>query len=152
NGLRYDFRVPLMLSGYKIRTQAGEALVAYHGSFWADPGSLDVRKLEVVADDIPVRLKLSHASDAMNYARMQIGEGDFLLPVASELAMTDLNGTENRNRTRFTGCRQFSGESVLTFADAPEMAEDAPAPVAEIDLPSDLAMRLTLLDDLDVRK
>ncbi|MBZ5606329.1 MAG: hypothetical protein LAO79_28910 [Acidobacteriia bacterium] len=150
-GLRYDFHVPLLLSGYKIRVESAEAVVAYHGSIWADPDSLDVRRLEVIGEDIPLRLGLSAVSDRMEYAHAKIGDGDFLLPGSSELTMTDLNGSERRNRVRFSSCRQFSGESVLTFDDAPK-TEMALAPVAEMELPADLAMRLTLLDDVDLRK
>jgi hypothetical protein len=152
NGLRYDFRVPLFASGYKIRVQAREAIVGYHGSVWVDAESLDVRRIEVIADDIPVTLGLSEATDRMDYARTRIGDADFLLPASSELAMTDLDGSENRNHVRFVSCRQFAGESVLTFGDAPESAEALPQPVTEIVLPSDLGLRLTLLDDVDVRK
>ena len=151
SGLRYDFHVPLMMSGYKIRTHSQEAVVAYHGSVWADPESLDVRRIEVVAEDIPLRLGMSAASDRMDYTRSRIGDADFLLPESSELSMTDLNGSEKRNRVRFANCRQFAGESVLTFDDAPS-TEAAPEPVAEMDLPADLAMRLTLLDDVDLQK
>jgi|SRR5579872_1041319 len=150
-GIRYDFRVPLMLSGYKLRTQKGDAIVGYHGSIWADPDSLDVRRLEVFADDIPAQLGLATAADRMDYARLKIGDGDFLLPAFSELSMVDLNGSENRNQVRFTSCRQFSGESVLTFGDAPP-PDVPPAPVAESDLPPDLSLRLTLLDDVELGK
>ncbi len=151
-GLRYDYRVPLFMSGYKIRTDRGEAIVAYHGTIWADPDSLDIRRIEVVADDIPARLNVAEATDAMDYAHMRIGDGDFLLPASSELSMTDLDGSESRNHVRFANCHQFAGESVLTFADAPESKEERPSPVAEIVLPTDLALRLTLLDEVDARK
>ena len=149
NGVRYDFRVPLFLSGYKIRSKASEAVVAYHGSFWADPDSLDVVRLEVSADEIPPQLKLSSATDRMDYAPAKIGGGEFLLPASSELVMVDFSGAEKRNRVRFSGCRQFTGESTLVLDDAPESL--APAPLAEFDLPSDLGMRLTLLDDVDLK-
>src|SRR5450756_567881 len=35
--LRFDFKVSLLNSGYRIRVNDQEAVVAYHGSFWADP-------------------------------------------------------------------------------------------------------------------
>src|SRR5262249_14116731 len=73
------------------------------------------------------------------------------LPSTSELVMTDLDGGENRNRVRFAACRQFSGESVLTFGDAPESAPEPAARIAEVVLPGDLGLRLTLIDDVDVR-
>jgi hypothetical protein len=149
--VRYDFRVPQNLSGYNIRVETREAVVGYHGSFWADGKSLDVRRLEIIADDIPVTLGLSSASDRMDYSRVVIGDREFLLVSSSELQMTDLAGGENRNRVRFAACRQFSGESMLTFDEAPKAAEKAPMPVEEIALPPGLGLRLTTLDDIDLR-
>ena len=151
--VRYDFRVPLFLSGFRIRISDREAVVGYHGSFHADPQTLDLQRLEVVADDIPPQLGLSSASDRMDYARTPIGEGQFLLPSGSELSMIDLHGQESRNRVRFTSCRQFTGESVLSFGDPPG-PEGAPTPAAgapgrEIDLPPALGFTLSLLDEID---
>src|SRR5262249_36974231 len=49
DSVRYDFSVPLFLSGYKLRVNHREAIVAYHGSVWANPESLDLEQLEVIA-------------------------------------------------------------------------------------------------------
>src|SRR5215467_421699 len=35
-GMRYDFRVPVLMSGYSLRVEDRHAIVGYHGSFWAD--------------------------------------------------------------------------------------------------------------------
>src|SRR5712692_11400472 len=43
--IRYDFRVPLLSSGYRLRVPPKEAFVGYHGSFWAEPGTLDLVRL-----------------------------------------------------------------------------------------------------------
>jgi hypothetical protein len=147
--VRFDFRVPLMLSGYHIRVSEKEAVVGYHGSFYAEPESLDIQRIELLADDIPLELGLSEAGDRIDYARTHIGESEFLLPASSELVMVDLNGQESRNHVRFTGCRQFTGESVLSFGDPP--AEDAPAatPLQDIELPVRLGLTLSLLDEID---
>ena len=58
--------------------------------------------------------------------------------------MIDLAGNESRNRTRLGGCRQYAGESVLTFAELlPDVP--APAPAAKpILIPSGLNMELQL--------
>ncbi len=135
--LRFDFSVSLLNSGYHIRVNDREAIVAYHGSFWADPETADVQRLIVDADELPSTLGLSRATDRMDYARIPIGAGDFLLPAASELTMIDLNGNENRNRTTFTGCRQYSGESVLSFEE-PKAEEVAAAPAAPEPVPEQL--------------
>jgi hypothetical protein len=150
--VRYDFRVPLMLSGYRIEVADQEAIVAYHGFFEADATTLDVRKIEVVADDIPTRLGIAEAIDQVDYGRLQIGDGDFLLPTASELTMIDLNRQEHRNRVRFASCKQFTGESVLTFDEAPAESDAPRAPAAEIEVPAGLNLPLALLDAVDANR
>jgi hypothetical protein len=150
DGLRYDFQVPQTSSIYKIRARGRAAVVAYHGSVWTDPESLDVRRIDVIADSIPAELGLAASTDRMEYAPTGIGSQTFLLPASSELKMIDAGGAEKRNRVRFSGCRQFAGESMLSFDDAPPV--ETPHAVSEIELPGDLRMRLTLLDEVDLTK
>src|SRR6266446_6789613 len=125
DAIRYDYRVPQMLSGYLMRIGANQAIVGYHGSFWVEPDTLDLIRIEVHADSLPPSLALAESTDTLEYHRVRIGEIDFLLPQSSELVMIDLAGNESRNRTRLGGCRQYAGESVLTFA---ELLPDVPAP------------------------
>jgi len=151
---RYDYRVPQMLSGFTLRVAGRQAIVGYHGSFWADAATLDLLRLEVIADDIPPHLQLASASNFMEYGRMRIGEADFLLPVSSELTMTDLTGNESRNLTRFDSCRQYAGESFLSFAEPPPVESAAPPPVvlAPIQLPAGLLLEVKLESAIDLRK
>jgi hypothetical protein len=146
---RFDFRVAQIVSGYQIRVQANEAVVAYHGSFWADPQTLDAARLEVVADDIPPILGLAYSSDRIDYVRTRIGEEDFLLPSESELEMRQPSGLESRNFVRFSACRQYTGESVLRFDDVTGGGDNPKPPDEEIVLPSGLELRISLLDDID---
>jgi hypothetical protein len=151
---RFDFKVPLLLSGFRLQVSDKGALVGYHGSFYADPQTLDLKRLEVIADDVPPEIGLSFASDRMDYARVSIGEGQFLLPAGSELTMNDLRGGQARNLVRFTNCRQFTGDSILSFGDPPPGPEGAPeapdAPAQEIELPRALGMTLSLLDEINI--
>ncbi len=149
--VRFDYTVPLLMSGYKLHVGNREAVVGYHGSVYADAKSLDVQRIEVAADNIPAELGLSAAEDRVNYARVAIGEGQFLLPETSELTMIGLDGSQNHNQVRFASCRQFAGESVLTFGDAPVSAPAA-APLAHIELPAGITVQLILLDDVDTRR
>jgi hypothetical protein len=159
---RYDFHVPRMVSGYTIRVGEHSGVAGYHGSFWADKKSLEVRRLDVIAEEIPADLGVIAASDRVDYAHLQIGNGEFLLPVASELMMTDSTGQESRNHVRFTSCRQYTGESTLRFDDpdssaAPaatgssrNAAPGASADLPEADLPTGTAFALTLDQDVDL--
>jgi hypothetical protein len=153
--VRFAFQVPLARSGYSLRMGENKAVVGYHGSFDTDPKSLDLERIEVIADDIPRELHLTSAEDRVEYARTEIGSGEFLLPSSSELIMVDLDGSENRNQVRFDSCRQFTGESVLTFDDPSPSglsSTNAPANVGELLLPPDLSLTLALLDEVDLAK
>jgi hypothetical protein len=141
--LRWDYRVPVLSSGYTIRVGDKQALVGYHGSFWADAKTLDVTRLEVQADDIPLDLHLLQAGSAMDYMRADIGGTSFLLPKSSELRMLDADNTESINQTRFSACHQYQGESKLLFSD-PMDAQPSAHHVEETMLPENLLMELKL--------
>jgi hypothetical protein len=150
--VRFDFKVQRVRSGFRVRNGDVMLPVGYHGSFYADPLSLDVRRLEIVADDIPAALKLSQISDTMDYAPVPIGNGDFLLPAASDELMVDSDGQAHRNRLEFTSCRQFTGQSVLSFTD-PGPVEPAPKiPEQELKLPPNLELTLRLAKEIDLDK
>lgn len=146
--LRFDYAIPLLGSGYLLRAGERQATVAYHGAIYADPETLDVERIEVEADDIPAALGLAHADDRVNYARVPVGGGDFLLPVESELTMRNSDGSENRNHVRFASCREFAGHAVLTFAEAP--VKEA-APISVVELPAETGLMLRLTADLDTQ-
>lgn len=141
--LRWDFVVPQPRSGYGLRSGGEEAVVGYHGSFWVDPVSLDVLRLEIYADDIPARLKIASAADAVDYARVNLGEESFLLPSQSELKLSTPNKMESRNRIRFSGCRQYTGESTITFDDPADTSKTR-EPERTLDLPAGLRLEVEL--------
>jgi hypothetical protein len=150
--VRFDFKVQRVRSGFRVRNGEVMLPVGYHGSFYADPLSLDVRRLEIVADDIPAALKLSQISDTMAYAAVPIGNGEFLLPAASDELIVDSAGQANRNRLEFTACRQFTGQSVLSFDDPGPAEPAAKIPQQERKLPPNLDLTLRLAEELDLVK
>jgi hypothetical protein len=148
--IRFDYNVPQMLSAYHIRVATASAVVGYHGSFYADPVTFDMERIEVMADDLPPALLLASTEDKIDYAVARIGEGDFLLPSQSELSMIGLAGREEHNQVRFTSCRQFSGESVVTFDEAPATKpEAAPIPTREFQVPAGLDIMLVIAKAVD---
>jgi hypothetical protein len=140
---RYDFRVSRSTSGSRLRVNDREAVVGFHGSIYADPITLDVRRMEVVAEDIPAELKVLDAETMVEFGRLRIGDEEFLLPVESQLMMA-MPDVVNRNAVRFSSCRKFAGESVLSFND-PVLTE-APAAEApkEVEIPAGLTLQLEM--------
>jgi hypothetical protein len=150
--VRFVFSVPLARSGYSIQNGDQKAIVAYHGSFDADPNFFDLQRMEVIADELPPNLHLERASSTVEYIRTKIGPADFLLPTSSELSMVDIDGGENRNLIRFASCRQFAGESVLRFDDAPPSSPSVATELAEVVLPDRMGVTLALLEEIDLSK
>lgn len=103
----------------------------------------------MTADEIPPDLAVESVSNVIEYRRMRIGESDFLLPHAGELSMVGAAGDESRTRTTFSSCRQYTGESVLSFADPPPDAAAAPQPVVRsIQLPAGTLLSVRLRADI----
>ncbi|MBC7927617.1 MAG: hypothetical protein H7039_18375 [Bryobacteraceae bacterium] len=149
--LKWTFVVPQIRSGFTLRVGRHEAVVGYHGAFWIDAVTRDTVRLEVEADDIPPKLLLMAAADAVEYLPMKIGAEDFLLPSMAELRMTGLDGTENMNRTRFSKCRQYSGESKLSFEDPEPESQAETQPARDLQAPAGLTLDLAIDSAVSLR-
>jgi len=120
---RFDYRIPLAFSGFRIQSAVGEAIVAYSGSFWVAE-SLDLMRLVVSAQDLPPQIKIASDVQTIDYSPISIGGVLFLLPLRSSWETKDVFGWAARNTTTFRNCHEFIGESVLKFGDT----ENSPRP------------------------
>jgi hypothetical protein len=113
--VRYDYQVAQAASGFRITTGARQAAVAYHGSFWSDPRTLDTYHFRLVAENIPPELGVSDAGMDVDYQSVTIGSAEALLPRRADLSSTDASGKRMRNITTFSNCKYYGSESVITF-------------------------------------
>jgi hypothetical protein len=150
---RLDFRVP-QGAGMRISVPALTARVGFHGSAYVEPGTLDTLRLEVVADELPPKLELREVSDTMEYKRIRIGGGEFLLPSMSEAIMVTSHGDATRNVVRFSACHEFAGESTLKFGDddAPGATDATAAPKQEVQIPKNAEVVIRLAAEIDTQK
>jgi hypothetical protein len=148
--VRYDFHLTEDEAGLRITANRASEVVAAKGSFWFDPSSLDLFRLEVYGEGIPYSLRLEEAVFRTLYARARIGDVDALLPKRSELTMTHFSGEANRNAIEFSQCHEYRTESTISF-DAPSVsAPEAPKPlVREVILPAGLLVPLELDGGID---
>jgi hypothetical protein len=114
--------LPRQLGGFKISLVEGAGAVGELGSFWADPQSLDLIRLESQVDDIPPYLPLIEMTVNVNYARTRIGEHSVLLAQEAGLHMLKTTGEENYNHLEYTHCRAFSAQSDIRFDAEPQGA------------------------------
>ncbi len=132
--VRYDYRVPLMLSGFTIYLEYSHGTVSTKGSIWADPDTLDLLRLEVRADDIPVNLPLVSAAQTVDYERTRIGAREVMLPQSAIMEILQTNGEESRNFIEYTHCRSFAVESSVSF-DEPAVPAASDRALPRVDPP-----------------
>jgi len=119
---RYDFRLPLLWSGYVIHTTEGSGTVGLHGSLWADPATNDVSRLDVSADAFPPTLPLTEAVTSINYARVQLSDNRaVLLPESGDFRMVKFSGETSHTQIEFTHCRAFDAQSTVTFPESEQV-------------------------------
>ncbi len=148
--IRYHYRIPQQASGYRIHVGDREAVAGYHGSIWADRETLELTRLLIEVDEVPAELALASARTVIDYSKVRVGTSLFLLPQRVEFTMRRADGSESRNHTQFTGCRQYVGQFEISFTDPTEpRAAAAEDPVAEMELPAGLELETRLETPID---
>jgi hypothetical protein len=145
--VRFDYEVPQFLSGFRFTSTYGSAILGYHGSFWADPVSLDPVRLDVIADSIPPELRISGSADRIDFARVRIGEENVLLPQSAAMTVWQDRQGASRNQIAFTHCREYGVQSVIKFDDSSE-----PSGLLDsqyVDLPPGVQLSLMLETPID---
>jgi hypothetical protein len=120
--LHYTYELPVLASGYNVHANGKQATVASRGSFWADRESLDLIRIEIVADEIPAELGIVRITTHIDYGRMRIGGSSVLLPESAKMTLENFTGERSSNRLEFTHCRQYGSLSVIRFGEAPPAA------------------------------
>jgi hypothetical protein len=150
DSVRYDFYLTAQNSGLRITSGSASETVAATGSFWFDPASLDLIRLDVYGDGIPYSLKLAESVFRTSYTRTRIGDADDLLPKRSELTMTHFDGAASRSVIDFSDCHAYRTESTISFdAPATSLPEAPKAQIREVDLPAGLQIAVELDSAID---
>lgn len=151
--VEYGFRIPLAKSHYLIGNGDSRATVAYDGTFWVDPVSANLVRLLVRAEQLPQELHICDSTTELEYAVTHLNNAEFLLPAEVEWHIVSANGNELQNRTVFSGCHEFRGESSLSFSpvdNGPQaMHEARPGPTA---LPAGLPFIIALSNPIEVAR
>jgi hypothetical protein len=115
----FGFSVPFDLSHYVYRSHGtGEQrVIGYHGTFLVDERQADLKRLTVEADHFPTDEVMCRVEDVMDYHRVKIADGDFLLPETSKMTVLFNDGQESQNETHYSGCREYAAESTISFDD-----------------------------------
>jgi len=139
---RFRYSVPHGASGYVLRNSAGTFTVAYHGTFDVDPRSAGMLRLSVIAGEFPVvQPEVCAIRTQIDYASSSSGAGNFTIPSITQKSLVLGDGSHFETRVAYEQCREFSSESVVTFAEDPATstpsarpAPPGPAPLSEFEV------------------
>ena len=146
---RWDFHVSTEHGRIRLKIYDQETVVGFNGTFYADPLTLNVTRLEMTAPDVA-----GESGDALaiaiDYVPTRFGEQEFSFPSGSVLHLIAL-GRDDENRVQFDSCREFAAKSDLRFDDeVPDAPKAKPSVVREVELPAGTDLPLALLDDIDL--
>jgi hypothetical protein len=148
--LEYTFRVPLSRSGYTVSNKTLSRLTGYGGSFSVDAQTLDLLKLEIQTDLLPSELGMCQIATVLDYTQVHMNSMDFLLPSEANMRIIDPDGSVSHNRTQFSACHEFHGESKLIFDDSSTASAPASATALQrISLPPGVKVPVALAQNVD---
>jgi hypothetical protein len=122
--MEYSFQVAQPGSHYTMRAGNSWVRVAYSGTLQVDAETADVVRMTITTGDLPPATGACNSTTTMDIARVQIGGGQSLLPAQARQRFVYRNAEETENTTSFTNCREFRGESTVTFSPDSRTATD----------------------------
>jgi hypothetical protein len=118
--VRYDLRVPIEKSDFRVRHNGAEGLAGYEGSVWVDAETLDLIRVDFKVNRIPPHLGVRLIEKSLHYKRLVIGNSEINLPDHSTLGATDEAGNYTLNMIKLDQCREFSADSVVKYGPPSE--------------------------------
>ncbi|HWE49081.1 MAG TPA: hypothetical protein VG273_04805 [Bryobacteraceae bacterium] len=140
----FDYTVSLAHSHYTYGTRGVEKTIGYGGSFFVDPADGELQRLIVETEPFPQGEQACLATDVMEYHTVKIGSGDFMLPELATMNVLFQNGAESHNETRYSDCREYTGESTIRFDDVETSSAAAISRTPLPPLPKNLRLQLAL--------
>ncbi len=113
--LEYGFHVDKADSHYKVRATSSWEYTGYSGTVQLDAETGEPVRLSVETGLLPPATGSCQTSSRMEFHMARIGDGEFPLPTQARQLFVDLEGNQVENTTVFASCREYRGESTISF-------------------------------------
>lgn len=120
----YSYQTPVDASQYYLRVGTQQITTAYEGSVFLDPVAADVVRVTVRSAVLPESTGYCQVAKELDYVRLRIGAADALIPHEATSWALDRDGVDMSNNGVYSRCREYLGESVLSF-DVPDKVQPA---------------------------
>jgi len=114
----FDFRVAKENSVFRVTatTTGQQLLVSFHGLVFIDSATRSVRRITLVADDLPKDFPTRATSIAVDYDYVVINGHDYLMPVAAEVRVKQGRHQSTLNTIEFRDYRRYASSTrILNF-------------------------------------
>ena len=150
--VEFAFEAPVERSHYTF-AQRFRVITAYEGTFLVDPKTWDLVRLTIHTKGLPPESGACEAANSTDYQNVHLNNSTLLLPSLVRLVIVNTDGSESVNQTVFSACREFQGQSAVTFGDVSKAptSNSVLAP-AELAVRKGLPFEVALTQDIDTSK
>jgi hypothetical protein len=120
NLMEYSFRVNKSDSHYRVKLDNSWVYTAYSGTFQIDPKSEEVFEMNLQEDDLPDSSDYCTTITSLKFHTAQITNVKFVMSARAVQRFVYGSGEEIENATTFANCREYLGESKLSFSQDSE--------------------------------
>jgi hypothetical protein len=142
----YSFTVSKEQSHYRIKAHKEWLITGYTGSLLVDPETAELVRLRVRTDELPPATSLCETQSTLDFGMVRLAANDYLLPRITHQRFIGRDGGESENTVTFSACREYLGESVVSFGESgrPAAGTEARPRIKGPDLPAGLPVTIGL--------
>jgi hypothetical protein len=113
--MAYSFQVASEHSSYIVKVPGSWVKSGYSGTVLVDPETDDLVRLTVNTTGLPASTSACEISTNLDLNLVKIGDSEFLLPAQARQRYVITTGKETESTTIFSECREYRGESSVSF-------------------------------------
>jgi hypothetical protein len=111
----YSYRVLREESQYRVKAGKEWLPTGYTGRLWVDVKTAELARLAVRTDELEPASGTCETHTTLEYGAVKLGEFEYFLPRATRQRFIGRDGSEAENRIEFASCREYRGESKVSF-------------------------------------
>jgi hypothetical protein len=146
--LEYSFTVLQEESNSRVKAGPVWVITGYTGRLLVDPATAELLRLTVRTEELPRATNICEVDSMQEYGMVRLDGVEYLLPAMTRDRFINQDGSEAENTVTFSACREFRGESVVTFGGKPAIPEDAKR-AEETNLATGLSVAVVLTSTID---
>lgn len=115
--VKYNYRIPQMISNFRINAFGSSETLGIRGAFWADAKTYDLLRIQATGDEMMPASAIASLVSIVDFDRVRIGDRVVRLAQSARVRLLGTAGEESLAQFDFTHCRAFQAESTIRFGD-----------------------------------